>query len=174
MNATDKKLIQTIRSSRFQKLAEMFVYANKIAYVNLRLFQEYFSKSEKNPEFKEYAEGSLADAAFYLDRSIKILSDIRSDASRLLPSVKSASLNPSEAKEQIMKGVESYVRVEKDWESLRKMADALERTGTEEGEDLETAREDIVNLLQDIVISCDKSISVFRRVQNKILDEIGA
>ena len=92
----------------------------------------------------------------------------------MAPAIKSAAFNSSDAKTQIMKGVESYVRVEKDWKALQKMADALERTGSEEGEDQEVARKDILDIVKDIVSNCDKAISIFHSMQSKILDELGA
>lgn len=175
MNVTDKKFIQGIRNSQFKKLSEMFLYTNRISYVNLRLFQEYHKKSLSDPDFEKYAEDSLIDASFYLDRSVKILLQIKADALKLSPVVKSAaSLNNDNIRGQVMKGVEAYVRIEKDWEALFKMADALERTGSEPGPDQETARQDILNLVKDIVAYCDKAITIFRAVQNKILDELGA
>lgn len=174
MNPTDKKLVKAIRSSQFEKLSEVFLFSNRIAYVNLRLFQEYFNKSGKNKEFEEWAEDALIDASAYLDKSIRALQTIRSDASRILPAIKTASLSATETKGQIMKGVEAYVRIEKDWEKLFEIADALERTGSLEGEDQWNAKQDIQRLLKDIMESCDRAIGIFRDTKDKILTELGA
>ena len=172
MTSRDSKLVAIIRTSKFNRYSQLFLKVNRIAYVDAQLYDEYQSKIGHNPElFTDLAEEALREAVEYLDKSIQVLRSIKSEADQCKSKARSAGFQSADARSRMSVAMQHYVTIEKDWEALSGLADALERSGSEGQEKI--VSNDIQNLLGDISDKASKAISILSDLRTKGLDQLG-
>jgi len=161
-------LVKLLKTSRFPEYSRLFLFANKSAYVALRVYQSYANEGDGYDSFRKSAINNCVD---YLDKSIRTLEAIKKEAAGILPKVYTAAeIDPAYERNEILKSAQYFVRIEKAWDSLNELVGMIQRdiNNMEESGKEKTAKEDAVAALKSIIGNADAGIRVLSVIKSKI------
>lgn len=167
----EQRIIDLIRNNQFKRHSALFLKVNRIAYVDARLWDEYKSKSLNNKLMQDLSIDALKEMIEYVDKSINVLRMIKDEADKLKGNVRTAALTGFECQTKMSDALKYYVKLEKDWQTLNDLADAIQRSGVAGQE--QSIRTDLNNLFSDISVNALKAIEILKSVRSKALDELG-
>lgn len=165
-----QKVISLIKTSQIKKNSDLFLRVLRIAYIDAKLWDQYKNKGLTNDLMLDLSEDALIEMIEYVDKSIKFMRLIKDEADKLKGQARQANLTGIESQNRISDALRFYVKVEKDYQSLNDLADAIERVGVAEQE--EKIRQDLQNLYSDISFNALKVIEILKQLRTKALDEV--
>ena len=166
-----EKLIDILSHSRFREFSKLFFFANKQAYVSLRVYQSYSESGDGFESFKDSAKKNTLD---YIDKSIRTIEAVKKEAltvsNRVLTArALTADFNPSSERNEILKSAQHFVRIEKAWDSIEDLVVEM-KINLESGDEgrADVAKKDAMDFLKVVVINADRAISVLQGIKQRM------
>lgn len=161
-----EKLIEILSHSRFSEYSKLFYFANRQAYVSLRVYQSYMESGDGFDAFKLSAKKNCLD---YIDKSIKTIEAVKKEALIFSNRVLTADFNPASERNEILKSAQYFVRIEKAWESIEDLVVEM-KINLDSGNlgRAEIAKKDAMDFLKVVVVNADKAIAVLQGIRQRM------
>ena len=163
----DGRLSSFVRASRMDHLLSSFVKTARIAYVDIRLYSDL---SRSTSQASELADDAGYEALEYTDKSIRIMRLIKEEAGAVSSKSRTAAISVSGEQDKISSALKEFVRIEKNWSDVKKIADDVMKNGF--GDSQRDILADVENLLAGIRLASDKAVYSLSSVRANLVREL--